>query len=322
MRMKAIEVKERGGKLELVEKDIPEPGRDQVRIKVQACGVCHGESVLIEGHWPNLEYPRTPGHEVIGFVDKLGDGVTAFSVGQRVGVGWYGGHGHQVTGLSFDGGYAEYMVAPAEAVAKIPEELSSVEGAPLLCAGNTTFETLRHSGAKPGDVVAIQGLGGLGHLAVQFANKMGFHTVALSRGKDKEQQAFELGAHVYIDTTTQDPAEELKKLGGARVIVATAPNSKAIASLLGGLAYEGKLLIVAGDGEPMMISPVQLLGGHVTIQGYTAGDAQASEDTLRFSVLTGTRPMVEVFPLEQAAEAYEKMMTSKVRFRAVLKIAD
>lgn len=318
--MKAIEVKERGGKFELVEKDVPEPSHGQVRIKVEACGVCHGESVLVEGHWPGIEYPRTPGHEVIGVVEKLGEGVTDFAVGQRVGVGWFGGHGHQVTGLTFDGGYAEYMVTPTEALAKIPEELSSLEGAPLLCAGNTTFETLRHSGAKPGDVVAIQGLGGLGHLAVQFANKMGFRTVAISRGKDKEQQAYELGAHLYIDTTAQDAAAELKKIGGARVIVATAPNSKAISSLLGGLAYEGKLLIVAGEGEPMLISPAQLLGGHISIQGYTAGDAKASEDTLHFSVQTGARPMIEVFPLEQAAEAYEKMMTSNVRFRAVLKI--
>jgi D-arabinose 1-dehydrogenase-like Zn-dependent alcohol dehydrogenase len=331
--MKAVQVSRAGGALELVDRPIPEPGPNQVRIKVEACGVCHSDQMLKEGLWPGIKYPRIPGHEVAGRVDKVGSEVTVWKVGQRVGVGWHGGNcfvcdrcragdfinceRQQITGFSYDGGYAQYLVAPQEALARIPETLSSKEAGPLLCAGITTFNALRNSGARGGDRVAIQGIGGLGHLAVQFASKMGFETIAISVGKDKEELARKLGAARYIDAATADPAEELKKMGGAQVILATAPSGKAIAPLVNGLTVRGKLLIVAAAADPIQIVPIALLSGR-SIAGWPSGVAKDSEDTLRFSALSGVRPMIETFPLAKAAEAYERMITAKARFRVVL----
>ncbi len=336
--MKAMQIASPGAEFELVERAIPEPGANEVLIKVQACGICHGDAVTKEGHFPGIHYPRVPGHEVVGTVAKSGAGAARWRVGQRVGVGWYGGPclnceaclmgdlAHCVhpltTGISFDGGYAEYMTAPAQALASIPEELDSLEAAPLLCAGRTTFSALRHSQARGGDLVAIHGLGGLGHLGLQFAKKLGFRTVALSRGKEKEAAARRLGADAYIDTSATRAADELGKLGGAKVILATAPNSKAIAELVSGLSPDGQLIIVAASPEPMMIPPVLLLGGRRSIKGWVAHPGRSLEDTLRFSVDCGVQPMIEVFPLERVAVAFERMMTSKVQFRSVLKIAD
>ncbi|GGH82577.1 D-arabinose 1-dehydrogenase-like Zn-dependent alcohol dehydrogenase [Pullulanibacillus pueri] len=332
--MKAAQVSYPGGKFELVEREIPNPGRGQVRIKVEACGICHSDSAVKEGYVPGLSYPRIPGHEIAGYIDAVGEDVTSWKEGQRVGVGWNAGHcleceacrrGDFVNcekaltcGISYDGGYAEYMVAPQEALALIPEQLTSVEAAPLLCAGITTFNALRNSGARAGDVVAIQGIGGLGHLAIQFANKMGFKTVALSRGQDKETLAKEFGAHTYIDTSVQEIGEALGKLG-AKIILATAPNSKAISGLVDGLGDNGKLLIVAATGEPVEVNPAVLLAGRKSVQGWNSGTSIDSEDTLNFSVQTGTRPMIETFSLEQVNEAYEKMMNGQTRFRAVIK---
>jgi D-arabinose 1-dehydrogenase-like Zn-dependent alcohol dehydrogenase len=337
--MKAIQVKTAGGELELVQIEIPEPKENEVRIKVEACGICHGDAVVKEGHMPGIVYPRVPGHEVVGIIDKLGTGVAVWQTGQRVGVGWYGGPCLQcdsckkkdyancerflTTGISFDGGYAEYMTAHMQALTIIPEKLTALEAAPLLCAGRTTFSALRNSGARGGDVVAVLGLGGLGHLAVQFARKLGFYTVALSRGKDKEALAYQLGAHAYIDTQSQNVAAELKKLGGAKVVLATAPNGKAIQDVINGLGWDGQVIIVAGQGEPMQVSPGQLLGGRRSVRGWVSGPTRGkSEDALNFSVISGVLPMIEVFPLEEAAKAFEKMMTSKVHFRSVLKIGE
>ena len=337
--MKAAQIHEAGGDFELVRKEIPEPKESEVRIKVQACGVCHGEAVVKEGTFPDINYPRVPGHEVVGTIDKLGANVAVWETGQRVGVGWYGGPcleceacrmgdpskctSFLTTGVSFDGGFAEYMVAPIQALSLIPPELDSFEAAPLLCAGRTSFSALRHSGAKAGDLVAIQGIGGLGHLGVQFARLLGFRTVALSRGTDKRDLAYILGAHVYIDTEATNPAAELQKLGGARVILATAPNGKTISDVVNGFGFEGELIIVAYRGDPIRAFAWQLLGDRRSIRGWTARPARiASEDVLNFSVISGARPMIEVFPLEQAALAYEKMMNAKVRFRAVLKISE
>jgi len=332
--MKAVQISSPGSDFDLVEREIPEPEEGQVRIKVEACGVCHSDAYTKEGTLPGIKYPRVPGHEVAGFIDKVGERVTAWKTGQRVGVGWHGGHCFQcepcrrgdfttcknrkIPGVSYNGGYAEYMVAPQEALVSIPEELSATEAAPLLCAGITTFNALRNSGARAGDVVAVQGIGGLGHLAIQFANKLGFKTVALSRGKDKEVLARQLGAHVYIDTATVNVAEELTRLGGARVVLGTAPNAKVIADVVDGLAIDGKLLLVAGSGESLGVSSMQLLRARRSIQGWPNGHAKDSEETLNFSALSGTRPMLETFPLEQASVAYERMMSNKVRFRAVL----
>jgi len=332
--MKAVQISSPGGDFDLVEREIPEPEEGQVRIKVEACGVCHSDAYTKEGTLPGIKYPRVPGHEVAGFIDKVGERVTAWKTGQRVGVGWHDGHCFQcepcrrgdfttcknrkIPGVSYNGGYAEYMVAPQEALVSIPEELSATEAAPLLCAGITTFNALRNSGARAGDVVAVQGIGGLGHLAIQFANKLGFKTVALSRGKDKELLARQLGAHVYIDTPTVNVAEELTRLGGARVVLGTAPNAKVIAEAVDGLAIDGKLLLIAGSGESLGVSSMQLLRARRSIQGWPNGHAKDSEDTLNFSALSGTRPMIETFPLEQASVAYERMMSNKVRFRAVL----
>ncbi len=335
--MKAVQVKSPGADFELVQLEIPVPKENEVLIKVEACGICHGDAVVKEGHYPGIQYPRIPGHEVIGIIDKLGPGVSVWQTGQRVGVGWYGGpclkcgpcrkkdysncENFLTTGISFDGGYAEYMTAHMQALNLIPDNLNALEAAPLLCAGRTTFSALRNSGAKGGDIVAVLGLGGLGHLAVQFSRKLGFHTVTLSRGKEKEELAYKLGAHVYIDTKGSDPAAELKKLGGAKVILATAPSGKAIQDVINGLGFDGQIIIVAGQGEPMQVIPGQLLGGRRSIRGWVSGPIRnKNEDALNFSVISGVLPMIEVFPLEQAALAYEKMISSKVHFRSVLKM--
>ena len=333
MLMKAIQVKRAGGPLELVELPVPQPAAGMVRIKVEACGICHSDMFVKDGLMP-VDFPRVPGHEVVGRIDHVGSGVDAWRPGDRVGVGWHGGHCFtcepcrrgdfvncreaKVAGLSYDGGYAEYMVAPQEAVARVPVELESTEAAPLLCAGITTFNALRNSGAGPGDLVAVQGIGGLGHLGVQFANKMGFRTAAVSHGSEKAALARELGAHHYIDATGQDPAAELQKLGGARVVLATSPDSASISPLVNGLGVNGKLLIVGVGGEPLAISPLQLIPGRRSVQGWPSGSALDSEETMSFSALAGIRARIETFPLAKAAEAYERMLANKARFRIVL----
>jgi D-arabinose 1-dehydrogenase-like Zn-dependent alcohol dehydrogenase len=333
-KMRAVQIGSPKGPLEIVEREVPQPGPGLVRIRVQACGVCHSDSLVKEGHWPGLQYPRVPGHEVIGIVDAVGEGALPWKPGQRVGIGWHGGNcGYcnacrrgdffacqvalQITGFSFDGGYAEFMVAPAIALAVVPEELSAVEAAPLMCAGVTTYNALRNSGARPGDVVAVLGLGGLGHLAVQYAAKMGFKTVALARGQDKESFARKLGAWHYIDSTTKDVAAELLKLGGARVILATVTSGDAMTSVHSGLAPNGVLMVI-GVAQSLQVSPAVLIAGCRSVKGWYSGTAVDSEDTLAFSVLSGVRSMNEVFPLDRAAEAYDHMMSGKARFRAVL----
>lgn len=310
--MKAIQVSAPGKEFELVQREIPEPTAGEVRVKVLACGVCHGDAMVKNGgHYPGLEYPRIPGHEIIGVIDKIGTEVTGYEIGQRVGIGW-------PAGITYDGGFAEYMVTTASELVMIPEELNEFEGAPLLCAGVTTFDALKNSGAKPGDVVAIQGIGGLGHLAIQYAKKMGFKTVAISRGADKKELAEKLGAQVFIATESADVGNELKKLGGAKVILVTAPSSKAVSELVNGLSFDGKLVIVAGIDEPIQVSATQLLVGRQSIQGWLATDPNARKDTIDFSLLTNVHPMIETFSLEQIDLAYEKMMNAKVHFRAVL----
>src|SRR5437773_1181004 len=333
-KMRAAQIARPGWPFEIVERPIPQPEADWVRIKVQACGICHSNSLVKEGHWPGLQYPRIPGHEAVGVVDAVGAGVSQWKPGQRAGVGWHGGHcGHcdacrsgnyfgclvalQITGISFDGGYAEYLVAPAIALALVPEELSSVEAAPLMCAGITTYNALRNTQARPGDVVAVLGLGGLGHLGVQYAAKMGFKTVGIARGSDKASLARKLGAHYYIDSQAQDPAAELQKLGGAKVILATVTNGDAMSAVQGGLAINGTLVVI-GAAEALQVSPLLLLTGRRSVKGWYSGTAIDSQDTLRFSVLTGVRSMNEVFPLAKVAEAYERMMSGKARFRVVL----
>jgi D-arabinose 1-dehydrogenase-like Zn-dependent alcohol dehydrogenase len=331
--MKAVQVGKAGGNLESVERPVPEPGPKQVRIKVEACGVCHSDQWVKDGLWPGITYPRVPGHEVVGRIDAIGSGVTAWQSGQRVGVGWHGGHCFEcdscrrgdflncakfhISGISSDGGYAQYMLARQEALARFPTGLDSVAAAPLLCAGITTFNALRHSGARPGDRVAVQGIGGLGHLGVQFAARMGFTTIALSSGKDKEELARKLGATIYIDAARADTVAELQKLGGAHVILATAPNAKAMSSVIDGLMPRGKLLIVGAAFEPMAVVPAGLLSGK-SIAGWPSGTARDSEDALNFSLQTGVRPMIETFPLARAAEAYDHMIKGKPRFRVVL----
>jgi D-arabinose 1-dehydrogenase-like Zn-dependent alcohol dehydrogenase len=333
-KMRAAQIAKAGGKFEVVERDIPEPGPGQVRIKVEACGVCHSDLFVKSGGFPGLVLPRVPGHEIAGRVDRIGAGVTMWKEGERVGVGWHGGHCFQctpcrkglfincekarITGISYDGGYAEYVVVPFEAVARIPNELDAAEAGPLLCAGVTTFNSLRNSGARPGDTVAVQGIGGLGHLGIQFAARMGFRTVAISRGADKEELARSLGAHAYIDTSATPAAEGLNKLGGADVVLATAPHAEAIASTVGGLKPRGKLLIVAAPFEPLALSAMPLLSGK-TVAGWPSGSSIDSEETMTFSALTGVRPRVETFKLEQADEALQRTMEAKIRFRAVLK---
>jgi alcohol dehydrogenase, propanol-preferring len=331
--MRAVQVSKGGGPFELVEREIPEPADDQIRIKVEACGICHSDALVKFGGWPGLTYPRIPGHEIAGRVDKVGARVTEWKKGDRAGVGWHGGHCFvcdacrrglfivceraKVTGISFDGGYAEYVVVPHEAAARLPDAIESTEAAPLLCAGITTYNALRNSGARPGDTVAVQGIGGLGHLGIQYAAKMGFRTVALSSGSNKRELAAQLGAHEYVDTQQVKAAEALQKLGGADLILATAPHSEAITSTVGGLKPRGKLLIVAGFAEPMSVHAVPLLSGK-SIAGWPSGSSIDSEDTVKFSVLTGVRPRVETFKLEQAEQAFGKMMENRVRFRAVL----
>ncbi len=332
--MRAVQVKSANGPFELVERAVPVPPSGHVRIKVQACGICHSDMFTKLGVFPGIQYPRVPGHEIVGVIDALGPDVPDWQMGARVGVGWYGGHcGHctscrkgdfitcvngQIPGISYDGGYATHMLAPFDALAAIPEELSSAEAAPLLCAGITTFNALRHSGAVAGDTVAVLGIGGLGHLGVQFAAKMGYHTVAIARGTDKEPLARKLGAHVYIDSTAQDVPAELTKLGGARVILATATDSKAMTAAIGGLGIDGRLVIVGASMEPIEVSPLALIPGRRSIAGWPSGTASDSEDTLDFSVLAQIRPLIETYPLERAAEAYERMMSGKARFRVVL----
>jgi D-arabinose 1-dehydrogenase-like Zn-dependent alcohol dehydrogenase len=333
-KMRSMQVVQPGGPFELVEREISEPTAGSVRLKVQACGICHSDSFTKEGTWPGIQYPRVPGHEVAGIVDALGAGVKGWAVGQRVGVGWHGGHcgycnscrrgdfvtcrtAAQVPGISYDGGYAEFMVAPAEALALIPEELSAVEAAPLMCAGITTFNALRHSGAGPGDLVAVLGIGGLGHLGVQFAAKMGFRTVAIARGAEKAPLARQLGAWKYIDSSVEDPAKELTTLGGAKVILATATSGKAFEAVLGGLGIDGTLLMV-GAADPIQVAPISLIGARRSLAGWPSGRSIDSQDTLQFSALTGVRSMNESFPLERAAEAYERMMSGDARFRVVL----
>ena len=336
-KMRAVQVPRAGGEFELVEREIPEPQPGWVRIKVEACGICHSDSLIKEGLWPGIQYPRVPGHEVIGVVDLLGERVKPWKRGQRVGVGWHGGncgycdhcrHGEffacevslLTTGISFDGGYAEYMLAPAEALARVPDELSATDGAPLMCAGVTTFNALRNSGARGGDVVAVLGIGGLGHLRVQFAAKMGFKTVAIARGKDKEAFAKQLGAHHYIDSRASDPAAELNKLGGANVVIATVTNADAMAAVLGGLAPNGVLMVIGAAG-PLSVDPILLLTGCRSVKGWYSGTSIDSQDTLSFSTLNAVHSMNEVFPLEQAAEAYDRMMSGKACFRVVLDIS-
>jgi alcohol dehydrogenase, propanol-preferring len=332
-KMRAVQVSKGGAPFEMVERPIPEPGAGQIRIAVDACGICHSDALVKFAAYPGLVLPRVPGHEVAGRVDALGAGVDGWQVGERVGVGWHGGHCFRctacrkglfincekakVTGISHDGGFAEYMVAPVESVARIPDALDPVAAGPLLCAGITTYNAMRQSGARAGETVAVQGIGGLGHLALQFASRMGFRTVALSRGADKEALARELGAHEYVDTARVAAAEGLKKLGGADLVLATAPNSDAIASVVDGLKPRGKLLIVAAPAEPVTFSAFSLLSGK-TIAGWPSGSAIDSEETMSFSALTGVRPRTETFPLERAEEAFGKVMENRVRFRAVL----
>ncbi len=332
--MRVVQVPAAKAAFELVERGIPEPGRGQVRIRVQACGICHSDSFTREGTFPGLQYPRVPGHEVIGLIDAIGPGVAGWTPGSRVGVGWQGGYCGQCTscrrgdfitcqhgeipGITYDGGYAQYMLAPLEALAAVPADLSSVDAAPLMCAGITTYNALRHSGAMAGDLVAILGIGGLGHLAVQFAAAMGFRTVAIARGADKGPLAHELGAQHYIDSTDQDMALELTRLGGARVILATVTDARTMSAAVNGLGVEGKLLILGAATEPIEVSPLALIAARRSLQGWPSGTARDSEDTLAFSVLTQIRPMIEQYPLERAAEAYERMMSGKARFRVVL----
>ncbi len=337
-KMRVAQVVSAKGPFEIVEREIPEPGAGSVRIKVEACGVCHSDAMTKEGLWPGITYPRAPGHEVAGVIDALGAGVAGWTEGQRVGVGWHGGHcgycdscrrgdfvtcqvAFQVPGIAYDGGYAEYMIAPAGALVSIPEGLSAVDAGPLMCAGVTTFNSLRHSGARPGDLVAILGIGGLGHLGVQFAAKMGFKTVAIARGTDKEPLAKKLGAASYIDSKAKDPAAELRKLGGAKVVLATVTNGDAMSATLGGLGVNGTLVILGAAAEPLQVAGIPLLLGRRSIMGWPSGSSIDSQDTLSFSLLTGVRAMNEIFPLDRAAEAYEHMMSGKARFRAVLKIA-
>lgn len=333
-KMKVAQVSKAGGDFEIVEREIPTLRAGQVRIKVQACGVCHSDVFTKDGLWPGLQFPRIPGHEVAGVIDEVGPGVASWKNGQRVGVGWHGGQDNTcpacragdfvncdtgaVTGISFDGGYQEYMVAPIEAVAAMPDGLEPAEAAPLLCAGITTFNALRHSGAGPGDLVAVQGIGGLGHLGIQFANKFGYRVAAVGRGPENAPLAKKLGAHHYIDSKAGNAAEELKKLGGARVILATAPSSKAMSEIFNGLGRNGTLLVVGADMAAIEIPGAALINGRKRVQGWASGTPSDSEDALRFAVLTGVRPMIEKFPLEKAAEAYARMLSGHAQFRVVL----
>ena len=332
--MTVAQISKPGGDFEVVEREIPRPEAGQVRIKVQACGVCHSDVLTKEGLWPGIQYPRIPGHEVAGLVDEVGPGVTAWKKGQRVGVGWHGGHDGtcrecrrgdfgncqnlEVCGINYDGGYQEYMVAPVEALVSVPQGLNDAEAAPLLCAGITTYNALRHSGALPGDLVAVQGIGGLGHLGIQFANKFGYKVAAIGRGPENAALAKKLGATLYIDSQATNAAEELQKLGGAQVVLATAPSSKAMSELVNGLGPNGKLMVIGAASEPIEVTPLQLIIGSRAIQGWASGTPADSEDTLNFAELSGVRPMIETYPLNKAAEAYARMMSGKAQFRVVL----
>jgi alcohol dehydrogenase/propanol-preferring alcohol dehydrogenase len=334
-KMRAAQVRDAKGPFELVERDIPEPDPGHVRIKVQASGICHSDSATKEGLWPGIRYPRVPGHEVAGVIDAVGRSVAVWKVGDRVGVGWHGGHcgycescrrgdfvtcrvAAQIPGITYDGGHADYMIAPAVALARIPDGLSAADAGPLMCAGITTYNSLRNTGARPGDLVGVLGIGGLGHLGIQFAAKMGFRTVAIARGKDKEALARKLGAQHYIDSQTLDPAQELTRLGGARVVLATVTSGKAMTAVLGGLGIDGKLIVLGAADEPLEVSPLLLITGRRSIVGWPSGTSADSQDTLDFSTLAGVRSMNEVFPLERAGEAYDRMMSGKARFRVVL----
>src|SRR5260221_6637083 len=332
--MKVAQIPKAGADFEIVEREIPKPDVGHVRIKVQACGVCHSDVFTKEGAWPGIQYPRVPGHEVAGIIDELGAGVSSWRKGQRVGVGWHGGQDGtclscrrgdfrncrnlKIPGISYDGGYQQYMVAPVEALAAIPESLSDVEAAPLLCAGITTFNALRHSGAFPGDLVAVLGIGGLGHLGIQFANKFGYKVAAIGRGSQKAALAQKPGATLYIDSKSTNAAEALQKLGGAQVILATAPSSKVMSELIDGLGPNGKLMVIGATSDPIEVTPIQLISGSRTIQGWASGIPADSEDTLRFAELTGVHPMIETYPLEKAAEAYARMLSGDAQFRVVL----
>jgi len=332
--MKVAQISKPGADFEIVDREIPDPAEGQLRIKVQACGVCHSDVFTKEGSWPGIQYPRIPGHEVAGIIDAAGAGVSQWKKGQRVGVGWHGGHDGtcracqrgdfrncrnlKVPGISYDGGYQQYMVAPVDAVVAIPDTLSNTEAAPLLCAGVTTFDALRHSGALPGDLVAVSGIGGVGHLGVQFANKFGYKVAAIGRGVETAALAKKLGASVYIDSKSTNAAEALQKLGGADAILATAPNSKAMSELIDGLGPNGKLIVVGISPDPIEVTPLQLISAERAIQGSAVGTPTDSEDTLRFAELTGVRPMIETYPLEKAAEAYARMMSGNAQFRVVL----
>ena len=332
--MKTAQISGPGADFQIVEREIPKPGVGEVRIKVQACGVCHSDVLTKEGALPGIQYPRVPGHEVAGVIDELGEGVSEWNKGQRVGVGWHGGHdgtcsscrrgdfrncrNQKIAGISYDGGYQQYMVAPVEALVAIPDSLSAVEAAPLLCAGITTYNSLRHSGAFPGDLVAVQGIGGLGHLGIQFASKFGYKVAAIGRGSENAALAKKLGASMYIDSRASNAAEALQNMGGAQVILATAPNSKAMSELIDGLGPNGKLLVVGATFDPIEVTPPQLIFGSRAIQGWAAGTPADSEDTLRFAELTGVRPMIEPYPLERAGEAYARMLSGDAQFRVVL----
>lgn len=333
-KMRAVQVSKPGGAFEMVERDVPEPGPRQVRVRVQACGLCHSDSLVKEGIWPGIQYPRVPGHEIAGVIDAVGPGVPEWRAGQRVGVGWYGGHcGYcescrrgdfvtchhgQICAISYDGGYADYVVVPFEALALIPDDLSAQDAGPLMCAGITTFNSLRHSGARAGDLVAVLGVGGLGHLGVQFATRMGFRTVAVARGKDKEPLAKKLGARHYIDSQTANVGEELMKLGGAKVVLATVTSGAAMTPTISGLAIGGRLIILGASPEPLQVSTLEMIGGRRTIQGWPSGTSIDSQDTMAFAAMTGIRPMIETFSLDRAAEAYDRMMSGQARFRVVL----
>jgi D-arabinose 1-dehydrogenase-like Zn-dependent alcohol dehydrogenase len=332
--MKSAQIVGPGAEFQVVVREVPEPGPNEVRIKVQACGICHSDVLTKDGLIPGIEYPRAPGHEVVGIIDAVGNGVSHWNTGQRVGLGWHGGHdgtcrscrrgdlgncqNRKIPGISYDGGYQQFMIAPVEALVAVPDGLAAAEAAPLLCAGLTTFNSLRHSGALPGALVAVQGIGGLGHLAIQYGAKFGYKVVAIGRGPENAAVAKKLGASAYIDSRAANAAEELQKLGGAQAILATAPNSKAMSSLVDGLGPNGKLIVVGAAFEPIEVTPMQLLSGRRGIQGWVTGTPADAEDALEFSQLTGVRPMIEIYPLERAAEAYARMLSGDAQFRVVL----
>ena len=334
LRMKVAQISRPGGEFELVERNIPSPNAGQVLIRVQACGICHSDVLTKDGLWPGIQYPRIPGHEVAGIVEEVGAGVTAWDEGQRVGVGWHGGHDNtcrecrrgdfincrnaKVCGIDYDGGYQQYMLAPEEALVAIPDTLTDVEAAPLLCAGITTYNALRHSGALPGDLVAVQGIGGLGHLGVQFANKFGYRVAAIGRGSQNAVLAKKLGAHIYVDSQATNASQELQKLGGARAILATAPNSKSMSALIDGLGPNGNLLVIGAAFDPIEVTPLQLISASRNIKGWSSGTPADTEDTLDFAALSGVRPMIETYPFAKAAEGYARMMSGKAEFRVVL----